>query len=191
MMDGVSIAGLKELNTLLQELPVRMERNIMQSGIRAAGNIFRDRARANAPVENGILRKAIKNAVKTKYGITTSTIYIDRVTRYTVRVGSGANKATRSSTAFYAHFIEFGTGSFYQGKGSRSKRKPYVIPKPGRDKKRLTLPDGGVRTSVEHPGIRPQPFMRPAFDGGQNQALETFRQYIFDRLPNEIAKLKK
>ena len=189
MMEAVEIAGLSELNKLLQELPVRIERNIIQSGIRNAANIFRDRARANAPQENGILKKAIKTAVNTKYGLTKATIYIDRTKRYTVRVGSGKNKTTRSSTAFYAHFIEFGTGTFYSGSGSRSKRQPYKIPKPG--KKRLTMPDGGVRTSVEHPGIRPQPFMRPAFDGGQNQALERFRQYIFDRLPIEIEKLKK
>ena len=44
---------------------------------------------------------------------------------------------------------------------------------------------------VTHPGIKPRPFMRAAFDRAQDAALDATVQYIRTRLPKEIAKAKR
>ena len=52
----------------------------------------------------------------------------------------------------------------------------------------LRIGDRYVGPSVLHPGAAPKPFMRPAFDSANTQALTVVRDYIANRLPKEIAK---
>lgn len=171
MANEFQVQGLKELHHMLQELPVRIERNIMRGAIRAGANVFRDAARQAAPVDDGLLKRSIK---------TGST----NVKRGNVVVNVGTD-------LYYARMIEFGTASYYTGTG-RSVKKPYKIPKLTKGKKRLkkAVKFGNVIVnSVTHPGIRPQPFMRRAFDGASDQAVSTFAQYISTRLAAEIRKI--
>jgi HK97 gp10 family phage protein len=165
------VQGLKELHQMLQELPVRIEKNIMRGAIRAGANVYRDAARQAAPVDDGILKRSIKTgSTNVKKG------------RVVVNVGTDL---------YYARMVEFGTASFYTGTG-RSVGKPYKIPKLTKGKRRLkkALNFGGVmRNSAVHPGIRPQPFMRRAFDGASDQAVATFAQYVSTRLAKEIGKI--
>lgn len=174
MANEFQVQGLKELHNMLQQLPVRIERNIMRGAIRAGANVYRDAARLAAPVDDGLLKRSIK---------TGST----NVKRGKVVVNIGTD-------LYYARMVEFGTASFYTGTG-RSVKKPYKIPKTsksGKTTKRLkkALKFGNVIVnSVTHPGIRPQPFMRKAFDGASDQAVSTFAQYISTRLAAEIRKI--
>ena len=178
------VTGLAELYTALQELPVRIERNITRGALRAGVAVFRDEARANVPKDSGFLRKSIKSESDVRYGKAYGYVRIDR------------NKGG----AFYAHMLEFGTASYYAGSG-RSKRQPYRIPKAtiGRKKtantvsKRLKFNTPGgfvIRNAVIHPGIKPTFFMRKAFDRKQKEAMDAFKAYVENRLPIEIAKLK-
>lgn len=178
------VTGLAELYTALQELPVRIERNITRGALRAGAAVFRDEARANVPKDSGFLRKSIKSESDVRYGKAYGYVRIDR------------NKGG----AFYAHMLEFGTASYYAGSG-RSKRQPYRIPKAtiGRKKtantvsKRLKFNTPGgfvIRNAVIHPGIKPTFFMRKAFDRKQKEAMDAFKAYVENRLPIEIAKLK-
>ncbi len=178
------VTGLAELYAALQELPVRIERNITRGALRAGAAIFRDEARANVPKDSGFLRKSIKSESDVRYGKAYGYVRIDR------------NKGG----AFYAHMLEFGTASYYAGSG-RSKRQPYRIPKAtiGRKKtantvsKRLKFNTPGgfvIRNAVIHPGIKPTFFMRKAFDRKQKEAMDAFRVYVENRLPIEVAKLK-
>lgn len=168
------VQGLKELHKMLQELPVRIEKNIMRGAVRAGANVFRDAARQAAPVDDGLLRRSIK---------TGST----NVKRGNVVVNVGTD-------LYYARMVEFGTASFYTGTG-KSVGKPYKIPKAsksGKTTKRLkkAVKFGNVIVNnVTHPGIKPQPFMRRAFDGASDQAVATFAQYVSTRLAKEIGKL--
>lgn len=178
------VTGLAELYAALQELPVRIERNITRGALRAGAAIFRDEARANVPKDSGFLRKSIKSESDVRYGKAYGYVRIDR------------NKGG----AFYAHMLEFGTASYYAGSG-RSKRQPYRIPKAtiGRKKtantvsKRLKFNTPGgfvIRNAVIHPGIKPTFFMRKAFDRKQKEAMDAFRVYVENRLPIEVAKLR-
>lgn len=171
----VNVAGLKELNDMLQQLPVRVEKNIMRTAIGAASRVVRDRAKELAPVDSGQLRKSIRSG--------------------STRVRAGSAQVTVSAGAWYARFLEFGTASFYTGDG-KTVGKPYKIPKRSRtgkvsrNKKALAFSGGGVVVNnVTHPGVRPKPFMRPAFDQATAPAIEAFRQHVIARLAKEVAKL--
>ncbi len=186
MATEFEVTGLAELYAALQELPVRIERNITRGALRAGAAVFRDEARANVPKDSGFLRKSIKSESDVRRGVAYGYVRIDK------------NKGG----AFYAHMLEFGTASYYVGSG-RSVRKPYRIPKAtmGRGSaktkntvsKRLKFQTPGgfvIRNAVMHPGIKPQFFMRKAFDRKQKDAAEAFRLYVENRLPIEVAKLK-
>lgn len=183
-MSDFEVTGLSDLYAALQELPVRIERNITRGALRAGVAVFRDEARANVPRDSGFLRKSIKSESDVRYGKAYGYVRIDR------------NKGG----AFYAHMLEFGTASYYAGSG-RSKRQPYRIPKAtiGRKKtantvsKRLKFNTPGgfvIRNAVIHPGIKPTFFMRKAFDRKQKEAMDAFKAYVENRLPIEVAKLR-
>jgi HK97 gp10 family phage protein len=71
-----------------------------------------------------------------------------------VTVGVGPTKKTTNR----ARWREFGT-------------RPHVIPKVRKKgRKVLLLPDGGFRWSVNHPGSKARPFIRPGYDGSTGEA---------------------
>lgn len=86
-----NIKGGKELQAMLNSLPVKIERNILRSALRQGANVLRDEARANVNDVSGDLSRSIKTKVRAKRGEVTATVV------------AGDDKA------FYAHMVEFGT----------------------------------------------------------------------------------
>lgn len=172
--ENFNVQGLKELHQMLQELPVRIEKNIMRGAIRAGANVYRDAARQAAPVDDGTLKKSIKTG--------------------STNVKKGQVVVNVGTDLYYARMVEFGTASYYTGTG-RSVGKPYKIPKTSKTGKiskrtKKAIKFGNVIVNnVTHPGIKPQPFMRRAFDGASDQAVATFAQYVSTRLAKEIGKI--
>ncbi len=168
-MSETYINGLADLHKALQDLPGKIEGNIMRGALRAGQKVFQQAAQQAVPVNHGDLRNSIKIKFKgrsQKYGW--------------VRMHLLAG----DKTAWYAHLIEYGTASYYTGKG-RTVGGPYQI----KPKKAKGLIFGGsVHAGAIHPGIKPQPFMRPALDRNQAQALEATAEYIRKRLPRELSK---
>ena len=171
---NVQVLGLKELDTLLKTLPAKVEGNVMRGGMRASlkviGDVAKTNLAANGTIKTGNLQKSIRIGFKRKsetgYG-------------WMRGILTAGNK-----DAWYAHFIEFGTASFYTGHG-KSVGKPYEI----RPKNRKSLFFAGLmREVIVHPGIHPQPFMRPAFDQSSSKAITTFADYVRVRLPKELGK---
>lgn len=151
MADDQAIIGGRELDALLQSLPVKVERNILRAALRAGAAEFRKVARQNVPVDEGDLRASIRVTTRTKRG----TIYAS--------VKAGGKKAP------HWHWVEFGT--------AKHKIKP---------KKQQALSFGGnVAGEVDHPGSKPKPYMRPAFDAGQRAALAAVAGKIRERLTAE------
>lgn len=173
MAETTHIAGLADLHKMLQQLPGKVEGNIMRGALRAGMKEFQAVALRHVPVDDGALRDSIKIKFRSrsqKHGWVRMQLV-------------AGNKA-----AWYSHLIEYGTASFYTGKG-KSNRKPYTI-KPKKREGALFF-GGVVRAEVTHPGIRPQPFMRPAADAGQGPALDATVKYIRTRLPKEFKKAGK
>lgn len=173
----VSIKGLKELDDLLKTLPANIQKNVMRGAMRSGLGEIRDIAKnilsSDGHVATGNLRKSIRVSFarkSEKYGWM----------RGYVKAGD--------DKAWYSHIIEFGSGSYYAGNKSQSKRAPYEI----KPKNRKSLFFAGLmKEVVVHPGVRPSPFMRPALDSGSNRAIEAFAAYVAKRLPKEIQKAKK
>jgi HK97 gp10 family phage protein len=150
-MADETISGGRELDAFLQQLPVKVEKNILRAALRAGASEFRKDARQRVPVDDGDLKRSIRVTARTKRG----TVY--------AAVKAGGRLAP------HAHLVEFGTKAH--------KIKP---------KKQKALAFGGtVAREVDHPGARPQPFMRPTFDGGASSAIAATGAKIRERLTQE------
>jgi HK97 gp10 family phage protein len=85
------IVGGRQLNDFLQQLPARVEKNIMRAALRAGANVFKAEAKQEVPVDEGDLLASIRVSVKSKRG----TIYAS--------VKAGGKRAP------HWHLVEFGT----------------------------------------------------------------------------------
>jgi HK97 gp10 family phage protein len=179
----IGVEGLAELDAKLKTLSVKVETNILRGAVRAGQKVVLDKVRADVPTDSGALKKSVRLKADRK-----------ALKRGVVR----ADVTAGDKTAWYAHLIEFGTGSFYEGTGGKSVRRPYVIKaktssgaEASTGAKRRSLRIGGSFVSqVTHPGIRPQPFMRPAAESLQGPALDAFAAYVRKRLPIELEKAR-
>ena len=152
-MSSINIKGLAELQAALDTLPAKIEANIARGALRAGAKIIVAEAKRNVHSVSGLLAA----------GIRVSSSRINRRSgKVTTSVIAGA-KATKAVTAYYAHMVEFGTAA-------------HVI----RARKGGLLAIGVPK--VNHPGARPKPFMRPAFDTQARAAVEAAREYIRQRL---------
>lgn len=128
-------------------------------------------------IQNNIMRGALRagsklikdeaaGRVPVESGLLASSLRISTRNRNgqvqaSVSVGGATKRG--SIVARHAHLVEFGT-------------KPHVI----EAKAGKTLAIGVKR--VNHPGAKPQPFMRPALDLTQGQAIAAVGEYIRTRL---------
>jgi HK97 gp10 family phage protein len=143
-----NVKGLDELQLLLNQVPAKLEANVMRGALRAGMKEVLVEVRANVPVESGQLREGLKIGTKKKFSMVIATI-----------------KAT-GKHSFVAPFIEFGTA------------RHAITGKDGRP-----LFFGGLFVgSVDHPGARAKPFMRPALDSKAGAALIATAEYIKNRL---------
>jgi HK97 gp10 family phage protein len=167
----IAVHGLAELDALLKTLPAKVEANVLRGAVRAGQKVVAERAQALVPEDTGALKRSVR--VKTDF-------------RAARRGFVRADVVAGGKSAWYANLIEFGTGQHYSGQGGKSKRAPYQI-KPTRRDGALYF-GGTIRKAVTHPGIRPQPFMRPAAELLDGPALDAFVAYVQKRLPKELAK---
>lgn len=164
-MSLVHVKGFPELDRFLQELPVKMEKNVLRGAMRAGANVIRLAARAMAPVGppssytqrygayEGALRDSIRVTTRARGGEVKASVVAGGETR-------------RGADVFYAHWVEYGT-------------RPHTIR--ARTARGLFF-GGSYVASVEHPGARPRPFMRPALDSQAEAAVVAAAEYIRLRL---------
>ena len=172
-MTQVTISGLKELDKMLKTLPVNIERNVLRGAMRAGQNVLagavKSNLKSNGSVDSGELERSVRVRFKRKsekFGWVRAFVF------------AGNKKA------YYSHWVEFGTASYYSGNG-RTVGAPYVIT----PKVAGSLFLGGVfAESTVHPGIKPKPFMRPAFDNNSGAALAAVANYMQTRIPKELKK---
>jgi len=169
-MAKVEIRGLSELHKTLQELPAKIERNILRGGLRAGAKVIEDEAQRLVPV-------ALPTMDSVKRGARAGEL------KRSIRVTMRANKSGQvraqlkagNSVAWYAHLVEFGTA------------RHWIKPK---SRKSLFLA-GLAKELVDHPGAKPKPFMRPAYDNKWRSAIDAMASYVRDRLPRELRKAGK
>lgn len=150
-MDEQSIVGGRELDALLQQLPVKIERNILRAAMRAGANEFKKAAKEGVPVDDGALKSSIRVTTRSKNG----TVYAS--------LKAGGRKAP------HWHWVEFGTAA-HKIKAKREHALSF---------------SGVTVTEVDHPGAKPKPFMRPAFDSASAAAIAAAAAKIRERLTKE------
>lgn len=155
-MADVEIKGLADLHRALQELPAKVEANVLRGGLRAAGKVIQEEAMARVPVASGDLRDSIRVSARLQ----------KKRGKVEATVKAGSKKA------WYAHLVEFGTAAhFIKPKNRKSLFFAWL-----------------AKEVVNHPGAKRKPYMRPAFDGKAQSALQAMADYIRARLPKEIKK---
>jgi HK97 gp10 family phage protein len=158
-MADLTILGLTELHRALQDLPAKIERNVLRGGLRAGAKTIENEARRLVPARSGKLRDSVR--------VVTRTSSRTGMVRAQIKAGGRGKNA-----AYYAHWVEFGTS------------RHWIKPK---NRKSLFFA-GLMREAVEHPGAQRRPFLRPAFDAKAQTSIEEMARYIRERLPKEIAK---
>lgn len=150
-MADESISGGRELDMFLQQLPLKMEKNILRSALRAGANEIKGPIQQDVPVDEGDLKRSVRVTTRVRKG----TVY--------AYVKAGGRRAP------HAHLVEFGTAAH---KISAKKDSALVV-------------NGQAVRSVDHPGARAQPFMRPGFDKGATPALAAVGAKIRERLTKQ------
>lgn len=174
------VSGLRELEQALVEIGNVASKKIMRQAMMYATKPTLDAMKSFAPVGDGVgkdykgnpksagrLKKTIKRKFKTK-GIGRSYAEID--------VGA------MGRDAYYAKWVEFGTAPHFINRGAnRVNARGKVINKVSDSK-------GTANERKMHPGSRPHPFIRPAWNMTKDQIITRFK----DRLAQSIdAAIKK
>ncbi len=167
-MTQTHIKGGRELDQLLQTLPVKLERNVLRAALVAGARVIAKEAKANAPVGqpsnvNAQLYGGYPGALRDSVRVTSGTTKAGQVYA-SVKAGGRTKKG---ADVFYAHIVEMGA------------RRHRIAP---RAKKALEIGGQFVGGAVDHPGARPQPFMRPAADSKTPEAVAKMTERIRTRL---------
>jgi HK97 gp10 family phage protein len=174
----VEVEGLRELDEALGQLTKATARNVLRRVLRKAGQPIADAARGKVPVDTGKLRDSIivgtklantQDAGKAAFAATMRAGGTRQEAQSALR---GAAKAAKGEAPFVemfvgpdnrpqAHLIEFGTGERFHRSGK----------------------------SVG--SVSPQPYMRPAWDGEKNRALEIIKADLGDEIMKAAARAAK
>lgn len=90
-MAEFNVKGLADLQKLLNELPAKVERNVMRGALRAGANVIKDEAKRSINSHSGELAKSLKVSARARGG---------RVT---------ASVRPKGKNAYIARFVEYGT----------------------------------------------------------------------------------
>lgn len=90
-----NVKGLSELQAFLDQLPAKIESNIMRSALRAGANVVRDEAKANVPEKTGLLKAGIKVSTSSRRGVVKAII------------------KTTGKHAYLARWLEYGTAAHF------------------------------------------------------------------------------
>lgn len=147
------VKGLGDLQQYLDQLPAKVERNVLRGAMRAAAKVPLAAAQADVPVETGgkhpgALKASLKIKTSSRGGIVKAVV------------------AAGGKSAFWALWVERGT-------------KPHEI----KPKARKSLFFAGLmKEIVQHPGAKANPFMLNALTKNVQAALDAAGAYIRNRL---------
>ena len=166
-MSDIHVKGLADLQKFLDQLPAKMEANVMRGAMAAAAKPMKISAQQRCPtgrpsregaalygLHDGSLRDSIRVSTRVKNGQAVASL----------KVGGKTKKA---GDVWYAHIVEF-TGA-----------RAHTIK--AKNKKGLSFGSLFAET-VDHPGMRAKPFLRPAFHTQASNSVLAAGEYIKKRL---------
>jgi HK97 gp10 family phage protein len=171
--------GFAQLEKALKALPDRVGKRVLNNSLRAGARIIRDEARRLAPFKSGRLKKMLD----------VTTLKPIRNSFFTVLVGPKANAGwpyinDRKNSGVW-RWLEFGTGVFSpKGRFQNAQDK--------RGRRHLTTIGGKLPKAVmggQLRGIKPRPYLRPAFFVKKNVALTVIQDKMLAGIEKEAANL--
>lgn len=159
-----TIEGRGRVSRYLRSAPERLARTALRAAARTAVDIIADEAKLLCRDDE--VAAAIKTKVKVGDGVVTGKVLVK---------GKGDYKA---------RWLEYGTSPHYisVSDAQRQGRSVNRINKQG-DFLTLVINGKPVGPSVFHPGARPYPFLRPALDGKQSEAIAAAQARLDRRSP--------
>ncbi|WP_404711488.1 HK97 gp10 family phage protein [Sphingomonas sp. MMS24-J13] len=150
--------GRAEVSQFLKDAPSSIRRILIGAG-RAGAKVIADEAKQR--VTSDEVRGSIKTTVKEEKG------------RIVAKV------QTKGKGAYIAPWLEHGTAPHFISVAA-DQRRGLSIGKVNERVKEGSLVIGGkfVGETVHHPGARPHPFLRPALDMKEQEAVQAAQNYI-------------
>jgi HK97 gp10 family phage protein len=168
MLD-LEIKGGDQLYASLRQLPIELQATELTQALKAAAVVIAEEMSAEAPREAGIgPRKQGQGHIADSIALKVEPKPLGSAAEVYV----GPSK----SVAWRARFLEYGTTIH----AIMAKRR-----------KVLASPDAIFGSNVQHPGIKPVPFMRRALDTAGPDAIEAFRQRLAEGIARVAKKLNK
>lgn len=115
---NIQISGLKELEQAMRQLPDKLQQRPLRAAVNAAAQVVKKQARANVPVDTGLLKKDIivtRSRRRSAPGRETYLVMVrEKKKKYAdTRRNRRANRVGKTYTvqgdAYYWRFLEFGT----------------------------------------------------------------------------------
>lgn len=153
----IDSSSLKGLLSLLEQIDTKVKRQGMKTALQAAGKIVVHAALKRVAVKHRVLQNALD--VREKVVLKSSAQYAYAVIGPRRRAGVKIGKLEHIPTK-YAHFVEYGTAKHPAGEGDVTNE--ILLQRKDKNYK---------STGYMHPGGRPKPYLRPAWDETKDQAL--------------------
>lgn len=169
-MVELKIEGLAELRKALLELPKELHKGPLRAAVSAGAGVVQKKARELAPSGEGTLKRAIYRTRSREGSSAVQEMAI-------VGIRYGKRYRRRGLDAWYWRFIEFGT------KRHAIRTRAGVLADADRN-----LVFG---RTVQHPGVKMQPFLRPAFEQTKDAQVETLRARLAKAIERVADKLKR
>lgn len=173
------VMGMDELLRNLNTLPEKVQKRVLVGAVRAAAKPIVQEAKSLVPVKYGSLKRSIGVTRFRTHKRTLVWFQVSpRVKKYRLQAQDTSTHEnvtlTMEHSPFYGQFIEFGTYSkldhalLRPSDGERAVKRAAIVAKGG--------------------GIRPHPFMRPAFEREGHKAIIALKDYMAQRLDRELAR---
>ncbi|WP_109808414.1 HK97-gp10 family putative phage morphogenesis protein [Sphingosinithalassobacter portus] len=159
--------GASDVRAYMARLPQEIETKLLRGAGRAAAKVVADEAKERTLSSE--IRAAIKVSTRSKDGRIIAKVQVK---------GDGAYLAPWEEYGTSPHFI---TVDDSQRQG-RSVQRINRLAKEKGSSHSLVIGGAFVGTTVLHPGARPHPFLRPALDVKQAEAIAAAQQYINARV---------
>lgn len=163
-----TVKGKGEVKEFIGNLPAEAQNKLFRGAARAAANVVADEARQRT--QSSEVRGAIKVAVgKDEGGRTVAKVQVK---------GRGAHLAPWEEYGTAPHLISVDES---QRNGMSINRINRLAKQPDKNHA-LVIGGNFVGKTVLHPGVRPHPFLRPALDTKEAEAIAAAQAYIDARI---------
>lgn len=192
MAETIELIGLKELETKLLELPVKIARNALRGGVYAGAKVLEKAVRAKAPIYTGKVSEGhppagtLKKSIISKHIPELSNLY-QQTFKVTVKRGKKYKKVSEAgkvtyTNAYYAQWVENGHYFVPKNTMTRTSRNGVVRSANWKQHRAEWKSEGKARF------VPPHPFMRPAWAESQQEVANAITTRLLERIMLEAQK---